>query len=108
MSVDLLGDPKGFNAVLTDKDKIYPMGSQVKFSKNLRINTRIPVEPKDFYELVLFKDGERALTVNVPEFSYEVKEPGVYRVTVRISPMLPIPDGKKWVTWIYTNHFYIR
>ncbi|GIL17113.1 MAG: hypothetical protein BroJett040_08640 [Oligoflexia bacterium] len=107
VALDLLGDPKGFLSTLTDRDKVYPIGSAVKYNKNLRIQAKLPIEPRDFYEIVLFKNGERELTVNQPELNYEVKGPGRYRIVVRVSPTLPIPDGKKWITWIYTNNYYI-
>jgi hypothetical protein len=106
-SLDLLGDPRGFNAYVEDRDKIHPMGSTIKFNKRLRLVSKLPVEPTEFYEIVVFKNGERDLTANQPEINYEIKGPGVYRVAVRVSTFLPPPDGKKWITWIYTNPFFV-
>jgi len=106
-SIDLLGDPKGFNAVIKDKDRTYLMGSKLKFSRGLKIISALPIEPKDFFEVVVLKDGERALTKNTRSLEFEIKEPGVYRLVVRVSPTLPLPDGKKWISWIYTNPFYV-
>jgi hypothetical protein len=108
VSLDLLGDPKGFIATIDDREKKYLMGETVRFNKNLKLKASIPIEPKDFYELVVFKNGERDLTVNTTDFTYSIPEPGIYRVVVRVSPFLPLPEGKKWVTWIYTNNFYVR
>ncbi len=108
VSLDLLGDPKGFVSFIEDHDKRILMGETLRFSKNLKLHTRLPVEPKYFYELVVFKDGERDFTVNSPEFTYPIPSPGNYRVIVRVSPQLPLPDGKKWITWIYTNNFYVK
>jgi hypothetical protein len=107
-ALDLLGDPKGFNALLWDHDKSYLMGSVVHYSKNLKIVAKLPIEPKDFYEIVLFKNGEREMISNSQELQYEIKSPGVYRIFVRVSPTLPLPDAKKWISWIYTNPFYVR
>lgn len=108
VSLDLLGDPKGFVSFLEDKDRKFLMGETVRFSKALQLKAKLPIEPKDFYEIVVFKNGERDLTVNSPEFAYPVPGPGIYRVIVRVSPSLPLPDGKKWITWIYTNNFYVN
>jgi len=108
MSLDLLGDPKGFNAYIEDHDKIHPIGSSMKFNKHLRLISKLPFAPKDFYEIVVFKNGERDLTANQPEINYEVKGPGIYRIAVRVSTFLPLPDGKKWATWIYTNPFFVE
>lgn len=108
VSLDLLGDPKGFLSIMEDRDKHFLMGEQIRFSKSLRLKTKLPIEPKDFYELVVFKNGERDFAVNTPDFIYPVPGPGIYRVIVRVSPSLPLPDGKKWITWIYTNNFYVN
>lgn len=106
-SLDLLGDPKGFFAYLKDHDEIFPIGSRIKFKKNLQIYSRLPIEPKAFYEIVLYKNGDREVTTNTSELRYDVASPGVYRIAVRVSVPLPFPDGNKWVSWIYTNPFYI-
>ncbi len=107
-SLDLLGNPKGFNAFIQDGSKIYPIGSSTKFSKHLRLKAQLPFVPKDFYEIAVYKNGERDVTVNKKEIVYEIKTPGVYRVVVRISTFLPLPDGKKWISWIYTNPFFVE
>jgi hypothetical protein len=107
VSLDLLGDPKGFIAVIEDKEKDVLMGEKVKFNRNLKMRASLPIEPTAFYEIVLMKNGEREFTSNERELSYQLTSPGTYRVVVRVSPSLPIPEGKKWITWIYTNNFYV-
>jgi len=107
-SLDLLGDPKGFLAFIQDKDRIHLMGSTLKLTHGLRLISRLPAVPQDFYEIVILKDGERLVTVNRPEVNFEIKAPGVYRIAVRVAPFLGFPDGKKWLTWIYTNPFFIK
>jgi hypothetical protein len=107
-ALDILGDPKGFNAVVYDREKVHPMGSLLKLARGMRIFARLPIEPKDFYEIVLFKNGDREMVSNSQELNYEVKTPGTYRILVRVSPTLPLPDAKKWISWIYTNPFYIQ
>lgn len=107
LSMDVLADPKGFNALLVDRDKSHLMGARVPFRKGQRIEARLGHTPDEFYEIVLWKDGQREKTVNESVLEYEIQEPGVYRIQVRVSPMLPVPDGKRWITWIYSNPFFI-
>jgi hypothetical protein len=107
MSLDLLGDPKGFISTIEDREKTYLMGDRLKFNKNLMLKARLPTEPSAFYEIVVFKNGEREATSNETELDYALTGPGIYRVIVRVSPFLPFPEGKKWITWIYTNNFYV-
>jgi hypothetical protein len=106
-ALDLLGNPKGFNAYVQDQDKQWTMGTHLKFHRGLQLKARIPVEPKDFYEIALFKDGERVATSNKSELSYEVTSPGIYRFFVRVSVPFPLPDGRKWISWIFTNPFFL-
>lgn len=107
MALDLMGDPKGFLATLDDSTKSYLMGSSVKLSKHLTMNIKLPAVPKDFYEIVVYRNGEKHTIVNKPEVSIPITEPGTYRIQVRVSPLLPLPDAKQWITWIYTNPFYV-
>jgi hypothetical protein len=48
------------------------------------------------------------MTSNSQVTQYYLNSPGVYRVLVRVIPTLPLPDGKKWIPWIYTNMFYVE
>lgn len=106
-SLDLLGDPKGFIATLTDRDRVLPMGSTVTFHPGLRLQASLGREPTSFYEIVLFKNGQREEIVNKAVLEHEIKGPGVYRFAVRVSPLFPLPDAKKWITWIYSNPFFV-
>ena len=107
---DALGDPKGFEAYLYDEDSLkkYSIGSRVDYSKNLRLYFKLPAEPTSFYEVVLIKNGTRIDTLNTFEGLFELDGPGTYRIQVRISPRLPLPDAIKWLSWIYTNNFYLN
>jgi hypothetical protein len=107
---DGLGDPKGFEAYLMDepKQKRYSMGSEVKINSELKFYFKLPTEPTSFYEVVLFKNGERVDTLNTFEGVFPLQGPGTYRIQVRISPRFPLPDAIKWLTWIYTNNFYVK
>ena len=108
MSIDLLGDPKGFTAYLQEGERIYPMGSTLKHRNGLRFNIRLGQKPRVDFETVILKDGERVLASNSRDTEYVIHEPGVYRAIVRVIPSLPLPDGKRWITWIYTNPFYVE
>jgi len=108
LAFDLLGETKGFQAMVQDKNKIYSMGSTIKFNKNLILRAEVPAEPSDFYEIVVYRNGLRYATGNSSNINLQITEPGVYRIQVRVSPFLPLPDAKKWFTWIYTNPFYIQ
>lgn len=105
---DALGDSTGFQTYLIQNKMKLPMGSEIKFAKNLKIYFKLPAEPTAFYEVILFKNGERIDTLNIFEGFFEVNSPGIYRLQVRISPRLPLPDAIKWLTWIYTNNYYVN
>ncbi|ODS51092.1 MAG: hypothetical protein ABS42_00245, partial [Bdellovibrio sp. SCN 50-8] len=75
-SLDLLGDPKGFNALLLDRDKTHLMGSKTVFRKGMRIEAKLAQIPQAFYEIILWKDGEKIQLSNDPQLIHEVTEPG--------------------------------
>ncbi|MFN7263114.1 MAG: hypothetical protein ACK5RO_04950 [Pseudobdellovibrionaceae bacterium] len=108
LSLDMLGDPKGFIAYIQDKTQIHLMGSDLRFHRGLKLVAQLPAVPKDFYEIVVYRNGESVYISNEPILKYQIKEPGVYRILVRVSPFLPFPEGKKWFSWIYTNNFYVK
>ncbi|QDK39499.1 hypothetical protein [Bdellovibrio sp. NC01] len=109
LALDMLGDPKGFVATVEDKEgHSFLMGSEVKLTKGMHLRVKLPAEPKDFFEIVIYRNGESVARINKTETTFPISEAGTYRVQVRVSPMLPLPDAKKWITWIYTNPFYIK
>lgn len=108
VAFDALGPPKGFAATIEEKNKIHMMGSKIKLSKNLMMKVQIPVPSKNFYEVIVYRNGERFHTANAPEFSIPITEPGVYRVQVRVAVSMPLPDANRWITWIYGNPFFIK
>ena len=109
MSLDILGNPKGFNAIVRDKaGEIYPMGSELNYSDGLTLEVTLPQKPKVPFDTIIYKNGERMMTSNSQVTQYFINSPGVYRVLVRVIPTLPLPDGKKWIPWIYTNNFYVQ
>ena len=110
IAFDALGDPKGFEAyAFKDQSrKKFSVGSEITLSDNLQIYFKLPAEPTSFYEVVLYKNGTRVDTMNTFEGVFPITEKGTYRIQVRISPRLPLPDAIKWLTWIYTNNFYVN
>jgi hypothetical protein len=106
--LDLLGNPRGFYTYLTNGVDLFPMGSEVKWHKNLFLRAKLPEKPKAFFEIVVFKNGQRFKTVNTPELEIPVDGPGVYRLQVRVAQKFPLPDATKWMTWIYGNPFYVK
>lgn len=110
ISFDALGDPRGFEAYVFDEitQQKYSMGSDIKISESKKIYFKLPGEPTAFYEVVLYKNGTRVDTLNTFEGVFDLKGKGTYRIQVRISPRLPLPDAIKWLTWIYTNNFYLN
>jgi hypothetical protein len=108
IAMDMLGDPKGFVATMESDGKAHLMGSEFKLGKNTTLKIALPAAPRDFFEIMIYKDGALVASLNEQPVNYEIKAPGVYRVQVKVIPMLPLPDAKKWISWIYTNNFYVR
>lgn len=109
MSLDILGNPKGFNTVLKNKQgQSSPMGSTVELEEGMQLEITLPQKPDVPFDTVIYKNGERIVTSNSQVTNYFISDPGVYRVMVRVIPTMPIPDGKKWIPWIYTNPFYVK
>lgn len=107
LCLELLGDPKGFNAWIEEKGRVQPIGSRVKWAKGTTLSVKLPAQPTSFFEVVLYKNGIRQSTSNTTDVNFPIEGPGVYRVQVRLSPYFPLPDAKRWITWIYTNNFYV-
>lgn len=108
MSLDILGNPKGFNALIRNKqNQSFPMGSRLEFEDGMVLDVTLPQKPDAPFDVVIYRNGERMMTSNSQTTQYYLTGPGVYRVMVRVIPTLPLPDGKKWIPWIYTNPFYL-
>lgn len=107
---DALGDPKGFQTYLYNEQSQQrtSLGSTIKGDRNLKIYFKLPAEPTAYYEVVLYKNGQRVDILNTFEGLFSLHGAGTYRIQVRISPRLPLPDAVKWLTWIYTNNFYVN
>lgn len=107
-AIDLLGDPRGFFTEMHTAGARFTMGSSLRWHKDLTLHAEIPIEPNAFFEIVLLRNGERIATSNTRLLDSPIPGPGVYRIIVRVSPQLPLPDGKKWITWIFSNPFFVN
>lgn len=109
LAFDTLGNPSGFEAYIADEsgNHFYKIGDSLPFKRNLKLFFQFP-EPNVFYEIILFKDGQRKDHFNTFKGFFNIKEPGVYRIEVRLSARLPLPDANKWIGWIYTNNFTVK
>lgn len=107
MSLDLMGSPKGFLTEVRDKNKSYPMGTEIKLKENLKIRVLLPPHIKTNFQVRIIKDGETYASSTSRETEIEISVPGVYRTEVRVNPKLPLPRGSRLIPWIYTNPFYI-
>lgn len=104
MSLDLIANPKGFNFYAkTQDDNIYTMGEEVSLKSKAILNVVLSQKPNVPFEVVIYRNGEKVLTSNSLKTDLHLHLTGSYRAEVRVAPTLPLPDGKKWITWIYTN-----
>lgn len=106
-SLDVLGNPKGFMAFVQDGERTHPMGSRIKWAPGMKIMVHLPHKPSTPFESAILKDGQHIMSSNSVDTTYEIHGPGVYRVVVRVFMALTLPDGQRWISWIYANPFYI-
>lgn len=108
LALDALGDPRGFFTVLEDHGHTHMMGSRVKLGKGMSLQVHMPGPPQVFYEIIVYRNGDRYRTFNEADVSMPVTEPGVYRVQVRVAIPMPLPDANRWISWIYGNPFFVN
>jgi hypothetical protein len=108
LALDIFGDSKGFISYIQDRNETYLMGEELNFNPNMKLKIKLPSVPKDFFEVIILRNGEKWRIANQDQVELTLPGPGVYRVQVRVSPFWPIPDARKWVTWIYTNAFFVK
>lgn len=110
MSLDLFANPRGFNAYVQDSGgKIFPLGSSVrKGDKNLELVVQLPSKPLVQYQVQVYRDGEKVLTSSSVKTVLPIRESGSYRIVVRLRVVMPLPDGRMWIPWIYTNPINVK
>lgn len=109
LSLDSLANPRGFVSLI-ERPRQPPLllGADEKFEPGMILKTVLPQKPKVAFDVIYYRNGEKILVSNSLETTLKLPGPGVYRVMVRVIPTLPLPDGKKWIPWIFTNPFWIR
>lgn len=110
ISLDVIGNPKGFASYIKDEDdKIFPMGSKINLkSSPISLIVKLPSRPLVPFRVLIFKDGKKMIHSDSIETVLNIYSPGTYRAIVEVLPDFPIPEGKKWISWIYTNPFFIN
>ena len=110
-SLDLLGDPTGFQAyIMNSKKQLFSIGEEILFQDNekYQIIVKLPQTMKVPFEIKVYKDGKLFHKTNQEYLNLSLLQPGVYRVTVDVKVGLPFPSASKRITWVYTNPFYIK
>lgn len=108
ISVDLLGATEGFVAEMSSDSKNYLLGSDVPLKKNTKLSIELPGLFRRPYQVRIIKDGEDYSTSTAQKTVLNINAPGIYRVEVYVNPKIPLPDGNKWLPWIYSNSFYVH
>ncbi|MCC6278179.1 MAG: hypothetical protein IT289_09725 [Oligoflexia bacterium] len=104
IAFDLLGDPKGFEFFGTQKRIDHLPGVTLSMSQGpVKLFTDLGRDLEIPHEINLYRNNQRIATSNQRKVEWSVTEPGAYRVVVRVIPSLPIPDGKVWFSWVYSN-----
>ncbi|MDC0980340.1 hypothetical protein OAQ84_01255 [Bdellovibrionales bacterium] len=107
-SLDIMANPKGFlTTVETPDGRSHLMGKSLKWQPKMKLKVHLPQLPKVPFETTVYKNGSPFVLSNSQDSEFNIHSPGSYRVVVRVIPTFPLPDGKKWIEWIYTNPFYI-
>jgi len=107
MSLDIVADPKGFFAEARNGTKRFPIGSDIPLKKNTMLVAKLPDSLEAPFEVLLFRNGDQVATSNEELSEFDIDEEGVYRIEVRVIPIFPLPGGRRWIPWIYTNPFYV-
>ncbi|OQW50574.1 MAG: hypothetical protein A4S09_01925 [Proteobacteria bacterium SG_bin7] len=108
LCMDLLGDPKGFIAEIKANANSYLPGSTIRLKEQPWLYVKLPKTPRFPFEVQVFQNGKLMKTFNEPSITMELTEKGSYRIAVRVIPTLPLPDGKRWFSWIFTNPFTVE
>lgn len=106
-SFDSLGPTKGFAAYIEGNNQRVLMGDQITFTPGLTLKIDLPEGLKVPVSVEIYRSGDLVKTSSGRKTQFEIPGTGQYRVVVKVKPLLPLPDREKWISWIYTNPFYI-
>ncbi len=107
LSLDMIGDPKGFLFYLQTPRKKEYMGSTIKLKAGSKLKITLPENIKVPTKIKIYRDNKEQTSLVNKENSYEIKKPGIYRAVVFTKISLPFPEGRKWFPWIFTNSIKI-
>jgi len=103
LSLDMIGDPKGFLFYLqTPRDKVF-MGSTVKYISNSKLIIDLPDNIKVPIKIKIYRNNSEQTSLTDKKNIYDITKPGIYRAVVFTKISLPFPEGRKWFPWIFTN-----
>jgi hypothetical protein len=108
IALNLLGNPKGFLAVMKRNDAEYLMGSSVPLQSGLELKVTLPRRPIVPFEVVVLRNGHVVYRGDYTRVDLPITEVGVYRVEVRVQPRLAFPERNLWAIWILTNPFFVQ
>lgn len=93
-ALELWGDATGFVFTASNGREMLLMGDEAKFHPNWVLGVQLPV----MAEIRLIKDGRETYRGQFQSLSYQVRDPGVYRVEVWLRDR----------PWIFSNPIYLR
>jgi hypothetical protein len=102
-AVDAAGQARGFRYSARQDRESIPMGGKLLFNPPVTLHADLPF-PFQF-EAHLIHDGNSIMTSEAQEFSYQVLQPGTYRVEVYLREKTPL---KPSCPWIISNPIFIR
>lgn len=107
MSLDILGNPKGFYAEIRQDGRRFLFGDTLKIDDQTILQIQLPLEIRSQTTISLYKDGSLYRETKSKSLQEAIKEPGNYRIIVWADVQLPFPDHHKKVPWITTNVFKV-
>lgn len=107
-SLDILHPSKGFISYLKNDNKKYPIGSNIKYEKGLKLYVNFEKAIANEIEIKIIKDGQLHSSSSHKKYEVELSSPGIYRVEVKIKLEMPFPYKAKWFPWIFTNPYYLN
>ena len=102
-AVDGAARARGFNFWAHKGERMSLMGESLTLDSPVSLEVKAPFPFA--VELSLVHNGERILRAEKKRVSYEVKNPGAYRVEVYIREKTPL---KRAVPWIVSNPIFIK
>jgi len=109
LSYDIIANPKGFIALLQEKNKAaHLMGEEINWEKGMELKIQLPKGIIIPFNVQVYRDGKEISSSRKDSFSVPVDKKGVYRIVVELRLDFPLPDGHKWIPWIFSNPFFVR